>query len=1306
MKYSNLNLILKTTVAFCLNILLSCIFVSAQQNYDSYVNVTLERNPSSVCCFIQDSDGMMWIGGDKGLYSYDGYNVYPHFEQGAISNTHINCGLLIGHSYLYLGADNGLLVYNYRTNSYSQPLRRALTDVRSLARDGNKLWIGTLNGLYLFDLVSHRLVRFDAKKCQGLPHNTIYSIIRFDDGRMYFGTYNGLCYYDSRSRRFHTITLPRSAQKNNVFVNALLEDYSRRCIWVGTEGNLFQYFPSTNKINKINQCSGNSIKVLELDKDKRLLIGTDNGLYVYSEQKGSRLVLHDSRNVNSLSNDIIWSLFRDSGNNVWIGTDSDLSISSYSRTGSNVSLSRITGRGDGNQFYDIYCDKKRRLWLGGSNGLIQSVPSLNNPVGTIWYQVKDKSHSLPHNRIRKIVEDRTGNLWMASDGGVLKYDEGSRMWRHFNLVDKSHTLNANWAYDLFEDRKGQMWIATCLGGIFVVDKHKLERSTSYCEADYNFNKTNGLDGRMFVNQIAEDREGNVWVLLYNNVVQKIQPSTKKVSTMKSVVASHVEGLNYLFVDSEGRVWLAYRGGLLCQQHRNATFVKIPLQGMGQTATFAMTEVKNHIWVSTTDGLWMIDKRTMMVQHIGNISRSFTSIYYDAPSNMLYLGYKDGVFMATPEQLCNKQGRYRLQLTAVSVNNKLWNGQKGSIRYAETLYFKSSENHIDFNFSDLPYAQQEKGNFEYQLEGKDKGWNALPVNTNHITFDNLEAGKYTLLVRKIDSMKGHESEMLVTHFVILPPWYYSWWAKTIYSIILLLLLCWIINFFRVKSRLRFEQMEKQRIIDQTNQKLDFFANISHDFKTPLSMIIAPLSRILLEVDNLNMKKQLEMVQKNAMKINSMIHQILDFDRIDNNTHASLLLSKVNGVEFFRGIFSSFQEGAFKVKNMNSSFTSNVEQMYIDIDVLKMESAVTNILSNAAKYTPEGGTVLLDFHVEAGNISITIKDNGIGIPSKDLPYVSQRFFQSSKTAGKKEGTGIGLYLAKTYTELHGGTFEIQSEEGHGTSIILSLPVKENDTMDEPSPSSAENLPLVLVVDDSKDMSNFIVHILQPYFNCKVAYDGKEGLKLCEELQPDLVIADMMMPVMNGLEMCQHIRKNIPTSLVPIIMLTAKDDKQTEIESIRLNVDAFLSKPFDANVLLLRARQLVSRHSLQGKKERMEQISAPKEIVAVSQDEKFLQQVTQCIEEHINDFDLNVNSLCEQMNMGNKMIYRKLKQLTGMSPVDYIKSIRMKKAAMLLKQHKFTVAEVMYMVGFSNSSYFSKCFQSAFGQTPRQYIEVSKD
>lgn len=547
--------------------------------------------------------------------------------------------------------------------------------------------------------------------------------------------------------------------------------------------------------------------------------------------------------------------------------------------------------------------------------------------------------------------------------------------------------------------------------------------------------------------------------------------------------------------------------------------------------------------------------------------------------------------------------------------------------------------------------------------------------------------------------------------ILSPWYQTLWAKMAYFLIIGGLVGWIINFFMVKNRLKLEQMEKRQIMEQSQQKLDFLSNISHDLKNPISMIVTPISKLLIDVKDYHQKSMLEVVYRNAVSLNEMIHKLLEFNRIDRKEDSMLIVSRIELVSFVKNIYAVYKEADVEEK-YQWNLSCNTNSLFMDMDVIKLKSIINNLLSNATKYTPRGGTIsiVIEYHEDLQAVSIRIADTGIGIAENELPYVFQRFYQSSRTKQQYEGTGIGLYLVKTYTELHHGKVEVASTIQKGTTFTVTFPVDESlnlsvSSTQEPETreeaDSHELKPLILIVDDNPEMRNVIQTILADGYRCVFAANGKEGLEVVNNQQPDLIISDLMMPVMDGIEMSRILKKNLTTAVIPIIMLTAKDDKQTERKSLQSQIDAFIAKPFDAEILYFKVSQLLHNRVAYETKARMEKISSPKPIEEIaSQDEKFLTAITKLIEDHISDSDLNVNALCNLSGVGSKQIYRKVKQLTGMSPVEYIKSIRMKKAAMLLQQRKFTVSEIMYMVGYSNASYFSKCFQGVFGKTPKQY------
>lgn len=1148
-------------------------------NYQQYENIYLGAEASVVSCFLQDSEGLIWIGSNKGLFSYDGYSTQQHFTYGERNNTRIYCGVIVNNTYLYLGTDNGILVYNYRTDRYEQPADTFPTDVRTMTLQNDTLWIGSLNGLYTYQLKEQKLTHFDTQHT-GLPHNTIYSLLRTEDNQIYVGTYNGLCRYIATNGNFESIPLPVNRNQSNLFINSLLEDTVRQCIWIGTEGYLFQYMPKTGRMKHIELFHNNSIKSLALDGNENLLAGTDNGLYIYrNDSEPLQHVVHDSRNIQSLTNNIIWNIFTDQEHNIWLGTDYGISLSRYNSALQFITISQITDTGDGNQFYSLFRDSKGYFWFGGTNGLIR----FNNPTGdkhdAIWYRMGDKTYPLSHNRIRHIYEDREQQLWIATDGSINRYDYVTNQFVHYNIVDSTNTYNTNWAYYMFEDTTGHLWIATCLGGVFMVDKHKLMKSAvGPFFAEKNYNTHNGLSG-MFINQITPDQEGNVWVLLYNNTgIDKINSRTQQVTKLFAEELSGEKRPNYLLCDEDGMLWVGFHGGVMRINPKDSSYRNIFFESFSNNEILSMTPVKEHIWVSTTNGLWIINRKTMDAHQQNMTDKRFTSLFFDPEDGSIYLGGADGFGISRPDIQTMYQPERPVILTALYINNQLVTPRTRedipNIRYTDSIELTYDQNNLSFELSDLPYSLEEKNKFVYRLEGMDKEWNFLKSNINRITYSNLGYGDYQLVISKLQK-DGHPSDRpYILNIRILPPWYYTIWAKVIYFLLLLSLIAWTINFFRVKSRLKMERMEKEKILEQSRQKMAFFTNLSDELKTPLSRIIAPVSQLLPTTKEAHEKQTLEEVQRNAMKINSLIHQILNFNRIEDHKDSLLILSRIELVSFSRSLFSVYEED----KRLTFHFEANKAKIYADMDAIKLGVILDNLLSNAIKFTADGGSIRLSlfYREETGLLEICVSDTGIGIPQQDIPYIFQRFFQSPHS-GNKEGTGIGLYLVKTYTELHGGHINgVTSEEGQGTSVGLSMPVSE-----------------------------------------------------VEE---------------------EEVAEEIPATQV---------------------------------------------------KKQLNSLPILKPIEAESLDEKFLSNIIRLIEDHLSDADLNVNALCELSGISNKQIYRKIKLLTGMSPVEYIKSIRMKKAAMLLQQKKFTVAEVMYMVGFSNHSYFSKCFQAEFGKTPRQYL-----
>ena len=1276
----------------------SCTYTAGQNmSYKSFGNIDICSG--AIGCFYQDSIGLIWVGTQQGLYSYDGYSAHIHhsYDEKTVSYTY--CIVQSDNDNLLIGTDDGVLIYNIKTDSYENKNIKFPTDVRTMVldSDGNTVWIGSLYGLYKYDLTTSSLIKIEKPS---LPHQTIYSLILSSDSSVYVGTYNGACRYNKESDDFEMIDLPINQNRSNLFVNTIMEDTLHRCIWFGTSGDLFRYSPSSSEVKRIEQLNGNSIKTLNIDYDNNLLIGTDNGLYIYNDDNKTEHAVHDSGNDRSLSNNIIWNIFKDRDNNIWLATDYGISLCRYNINYQSVPISQLSDINAGNQFYYIFRDSYNNFWYGGTNGLMLQQNNSQN----IWYRFGDSKHPISHNRIRFIYEDKDLDIWVATDGCVNRYDKKTKQFHHYNIVDSSLNRNANWVYSIFEDNNSKLWIATCLGGVFMVDKEKLLLSSGYHIAEKNFSVDNGLSGD-FVNRVIPDRQGNVWVLLYNKGINKINTDDYSIDVIPLDIKAEDENPTYILCDNQGYIWAGARNRIWRINPVDYSMKVINFDDYNNKVS-SMVEENDNIWINTTHDIFIVNKSDMAIKRLNITNQTFTCSFFDKHTGNVYMGGVDKYAIFSPNILTKLESYQPIVISALYANDipmKAGIDYEGkSVRYLDNITLPYDKNSLRFEFSDLGFSTEEKTTFIYMLDGVDEYWKTTPQNDNSISYHNLRYGTYTFKISKPNAIIGKPAEFKSFIIHINPPWYYTAFAKFIYIILIVATIIWIINYYVVKSRLRIERIQQEKTMELSNMKINFFTDVSHEFKTPLSMIIAPVSHMLQHASTPEQKRDLNIIQHNAFRLNSLISQILEFNRMDNGNN-SLSPIVVDFVPFAGSVFSFFCE----IKDFKFSFYTNYQSCDISIDVLKMESVLNNILSNACKFSNKGEEIkmIIDVDETKSILNVSVSNYGIGIPNDELPYVFERFYQSKNNNKKNEGSGIGLYLAKCYVELHGGKINISSKVYGETIVSFALPLppqSEKKSVEEtPAVNLFDDISKVLIVEDNQGISSFIHKILSPKHQCFIAENGKMGLEMCLQIMPDIIIADIRMPVMDGLTMCKQIKKHIPTSTIPIIMLTAKDDIQTERESIHLNIEVFMPKPFDVEILTARVEQLLlSKRKLEHKL-RLETLSEPaKDSGIMSYEEKFLSNITHLIEDNISNTDLNVSLLSEMADISAKQLYRKIKQLTGKTPVEYIRSIRMKKAAILLSNGTFSIAEVMYLVGFSSPSYFSKCFQTEFGKAPKEW------
>lgn len=1275
--------------------------------YKSFKNIYFPLESNIVNAIFQDDTGLTWIGTKSGLFSYDGYQIYKLAKETDIEYANITAIVQISKEYLCIGTNRGLRFLNLLTEQFENlyPATQVVKSVRSLAVWHDKLWIGTNDeGLLYYDFQNGSILHLPLGP--GKSKSIVYAFAPAN-GKLYIGSYDGLSCYDPVKQVRETVSLPEQFRK--LMVNSLLWDEQQNCLWIGAEGCLLQYSFKDSHVETSLALPSNTAKTLAFDNKNNIVIGTDNGLYIYSRSlRKVNHVLRDLRNEQSLCNNVISCIYVDKNNNVWLGTDYGISLIIDDSAFQFIHISELINERNGNHFTHIYKDSKGGYWLGGTNGLL-----LFGENGDVkCFNTETPDGLLLHNRIRCIYEDRDRIMWIATDAGVARYDRKKKEFIHYNIVDRLNQKKANWAYDVYENKYGYLWITTYLGGIFIVDKQELLAHDHEALFRAEWNLSDSLVSTKFSEiayQIEADNYGFMWVNTQKGLA-RIDCKSRKTRILDI-------GLNQMIYDGIQSIWYSSDNELYRINVLTCAIEKIGELAKGSLVHSFVLENKN-IWVSCTEGVMAWDVTSLQRTGVAFPGRYYQAGFYDKQHEVILWGGYDGISYMPTHAIKKEKKASPVIITAVRSNDRrllpMVDYIGSSIRYQNRIELPHTEKNLTFEFSTLAYSSETE--FYYRL-GNTKQWNKLEPGRNYISFANLHSGRYKLLMRSGNSDNPRISPVTEFGFTILPPWYASVIAYIIYTLILVGIAFIIIKYIRRNIKLKYERIEKEKTLELSNLKLDFFIHISHELKTPLSLIIAPLSTLITEIKKPEHKKRLESVYGHALKLNSLIHEVLDFKQIDCASENTLIRSNIELCSFTRNILDTFSM-AFASKNIRPVLISDREQIWMNLDMIKMESVISNIITNAIKFIPaEGGKIEVSIIQEAETVTIQISDTGSGIRHEDLPYVFIRYFQSKNKERRKDGSGIGLYIVKKFIELHDGHVSINSAgDKCGTLVTVTLPLSgancissvQNSFQTDQQLSLLSGKPILLIVDDNVEMVTYLVEAFSKEYCCLYALNGKDGIAIASEHHPDIILVDQIMPEMDGIEFCKVIRKKMQIALVPIAMLTAKDDKDTELKSMKAGVDAFIAKPFDIDKLELRLEQLLKTRRRLEKRLSIETIGQPVQIQEKEIDtgEAFITKLVAIMEENMENTEFNVSMLCQLVEMDNKQLYRKVKQLVGVTPVDLIRRIRMKKAAALLSQNRFSVSEVMYMVGYSNPSYFSKCFVAEYKVSPSQYASEDQN
>ncbi|WP_207513706.1 hybrid sensor histidine kinase/response regulator transcription factor [Longitalea luteola] len=1344
---------------------------SAQIPHINFTSLTSEEGflSNSVNAIIKDRQGLMWFATDDGLNRFDGTNfkVYRN-RRGDTASLRSNEILALHEDKkgnLWIGTSGGgLNLYNRRKDNFQHfPVNKNVagftrnTVIRSICSDhlGN-IWIAQFDGLYVLDPGLNRISKLELSSGKnGAPiKTTLLSVFEDSKHRIWVATDDGLFYYTRETNTFrqfvHNEADTSSISSNKV--RAIAEDRSGN-IWVGTADGLCMLKPGHDGFviyrhspGEPNSPSNNFINCITADEDGLLWIGTNDGLNVFNPKNQTFTVYTpENGNIHSLTARSIRCAYIDQQGIYWFGTfrgginkyDKNINlfnlIPSSAFKGKNAIVPIISAFAEninGNAF--IGTDAEGLFEFDRKTKSIRRVPLLlnNQPARQIAVLALQKS--------------RDNKLYIGTfSHGVIIMDLVTGSLQYLNAGRRPANMNSNDIFSLFEDSRGNIWAGTNGDGLHVIRKNKvIARYTPFPPSaanDYHL-PVNG-----YIRAIMEDQQGNIWIGSHGGGLAVLHPDGKWTVYTKDNSSLPNDKIHALLCDSRGRIWVGtFGGGLSLYDKSNNQFITYAEEdGLQNTTIYQILEdLQGTIWFSTNTGISSFDLQQQKF-------RNFTSYNGVQPNNFvhasgirlsngeLFFGGLQGFNFFNPQALTVNRNVPIVLLTDLKISNKsVLPGYDSPIKEPITV---AKEIRLDYkqnfalSFVALNYSIPKQNQYAYKLEGFDKDWN-YTGQLNTASYTNLDPGEYFFLV-KASNNDGvwNKGETLIKIYVR-PPFWRTVYAYIFYLLAIGGLLLYIrhrgITKLRKQFALEQEREQSRRLLELDRLKLKFLTNLSHDFRTPISLIMGPVDQLIHESGKAEQLDKLNMIRRNARRLLNLVNQLLDFRKMEEH-ELRLQLSKGDFISYVKEVSESFKDLSER-KHINFVFTSNIERMDVLFDHDKIERILFNLLSNAFKFTLEGGTISVEIYKNAldnsdnNRVSIKVADTGIGIPKEKKDKIFERFFQHyPASAVLNQGTGIGLSITKEFVKMHGGEIEVESEPGQGTVFTIQLPltpvepaieekaelqaVETPDRLqqaadDEASMAVENNLtkPVsILLVEDNDDFRFYLKDNLRNSYQVLEAENGKEGWQKALASHPQLIVSDISMPEMDGISLVKKLKADKRTNHIPVILLTALTGDDQQVKGLETGANDYITKPFNFEVLNAKIKSLLElKSTLQSTYTKQIKVIGP-EIDVTSSDEKLLQEIVTYLENNLSNTQLSVEGLSKHIGMSRSSLYTKLLQLTGETPVEYIRSFRLEKAAQLMQKSNMTISEIAYHVGFTTPNYFTKSFKSRFNMLPSEYI-----
>ena len=1308
---------------------------------------------TSVLAICQDKKGYMWFGTRNGLNRYDGYNVKVYQSSNtdplSISNNYVVSLLSDSHQNLWVGTNTGLNRYNETTDNFeritARPNGLSNNMVNCITEDqkGN-VWIGTLNGLNLLvnGDTSKIKVFFSDKLKDGIYHN-IRTVKQDREGNIWVGTSNGLLKMTPKNGVYQTIVFKNQGKPGDIsenYITGIIQDAQNK-LWISTQDNGLNLFNPTTKTFKNfkhsdgqkNSLVNNTIRTMVLDDAGKLWIGTLDGISVMDTRSFNYVNLqYDPDNKKSLSQNSVHRLYKDQNGSIWAGTYfGGVNINyPYTTAFGIYSTNKNTSSINNNVVSAFAEDENKNLWIGTEGG---GLNYFNRSANTFTAFKNDGgSNSIKSNLIKKIILDQKGKLWIGThSGGLNVYDSKNRTFKSFNFSahqeDVPDEITA-----VAEDRYATLYVATQRNGIKISNPGK----TKF----YNFKLPAIFSGAAIVKALmVTDRVyfGTTnGFCIYN--IEKKEFYTLCDAQTKKPADYYVNGITET-KNKEIYICTNNRGLIRYDQKTNKVIYYTVKNGLPNDNVLGVLEDDNgNLWVSTANGLSMFNRKNKTFKNYtiadGLPGNEFNAnAFFKSTDGEMFFGGYNGFISFYPNRIQTNNKAATLVITGLKVDNKpvKINADDGlldkNIGLKDKLVFASDQNTFSLSFALLNFIKPEKNRYTYKLDGFEKNWNEVNVPT--AAYTNLPPGNYTFMVKGVNNDGVQSANIRKISITVNPPFYRTWWAYLFYFCVFAGISFVFVRYLLIKAVLK-----KEKEINE--HKLEFFTNISHEIRTPLTLIIGPLDKLIENAkDDPALNRDLQPIKNNADRLMNLVTELLDFRKAESGKMA-LHVSPGDIVKFCREIFLAFQNMAIS-KNIDYVFETRQPTIELYFDKVQMEKVLFNLLSNAFKFTPVNGKITLKILHENQLVHIQICDNGKGIPLESQANLFTNFYQGNTAT--TIGTGLGLSFSKSIVELHHGeiTFKSTPKNGHAfgaTCFTVSLKtgkahfnpsefiadyVYYDDALNynlHTAPLSSESVTAVniatdtanagkkhniLLVEDNEDVRTFIKQSLHQAYNIFEQENGAAGLECALDLIPDLIISDVMMPVMDGLELCRKLKTDERTSHIPVVLLTARSAYVHQINGFENGADAYIMKPFNLKILELNIQNLLNARETIKQKFAQVITLEPKNMVINTTEQNFLNKIIQVIEDRIADPDFDVPTLASEIGMSQPVLYKKIRALTDLSVNDFIKSLRIKRAAQLLKQGTGNITEIAYSVGFSDRKYFSSEFKKHFGKTPSEFI-----